>query len=323
MNITSGTTTLNIVLSSIRPLLEDSIEYKNYQLSVAKQKIVDGFYEKLLVSPLIFYVPKNTIVENKINDNFEKYAEEIFYIEQIYELLLCENLSSLEQRKFNIKWIICEMNLNVKKTKPFHDIAFLDYYLAKEKGKENTSGRLDYNLMDSLFLKRFKKSDLKSFLKTPRKYFYAAIFKVVTADKKGNYEKQELKYFDTANSIEVTEKAKTLKYNYHCPICDSQHLVYLKGHQNNNVEKYIQFNGKHVEFLCDHKGTDYEHIVRFSFDAIKKSFVLKTDEQYNQAFLYLFHLGKYNAGKIDIYKNKNEVISIDVENFHKLRSKND
>lgn len=124
MNMSSGETTLSIALSSLKEYIEGTLEYKNYQHSIASTKMTNGFYEKLLLSPMVFYVPEETIIENKTNDDFEKYTEDIFYAEKIYDLLLCMNLSPLEQNKFKVTWIICEMTLDVQKTRAFHNVAF-------------------------------------------------------------------------------------------------------------------------------------------------------------------------------------------------------
>lgn len=275
-----------------------------------------------MLSPFIFYVPYSSIVESNSDDDFEKYANDIFYIESIYVLLLCMNLSPLELKNFEVSWIVCESNKKIQKTRAFHDVAFLDYHIRREEGKQNTSGRLDYDKMDDLFFLKHKKQDLKNFLKTPRKFFFSAIFGVVSATKKGNYAKQTLLYINNPNDIKIMEKEKKLKYNYHCPICNSEHLIYLNGNQEGkaNVKKHIKLNGKYIEFLCDHEGTVFEGIVRFSFEP--KNFLLHTDEQYNQAFLYLFHRAAYREGNIDFYKNENEIGQISVDIFHQKRLEN-
>ena len=275
-----------------------------------------------MLSPLLFYVPNNTIVESNSDDDFKKYADDIFYIESIYVLLLCMNLSPLKQKEFEVSWIVCEMNKVVQKTRAFHDVAFLDYHMKREEGKKNTSGRLDYARMDDLFFLKYKKKDLENFLKTPRKFFFSAIYKITTAEEKGNYAKQTLLSMDNPNTIKITDKDKKLKHNYHCPICDSEHLIYLNGNPEGkaNVKKHLKLNGKYIEFLCDHEATDYNGIVRFSFES--KNFVLHTEEQYNQAFLYLFHKASYNNGEIGFYKSETELILMSVEKFHKKRLEN-
>jgi len=322
MKISAGKTNLYIIITSLGKLIDSSKEYENINPSIASSKIIEGFYEKLLLSPLVFYVPNNSIVESNSDDDFGKYADDIFYIESIYALLLCMNLSSLQQKEFEVTWIVCEMNKAVLKTRAFHDVAFLDYHIKREEGKKNTSGRLDYARMDNLFFKKYKKTDLKNFLKTPRKFFFSAIYKVTTAEKKGSYAEQTLLFMDDPNTIKITDKNKKLKHNYHCPICDSEHLVYLNGNSEGkaNVTKHIKLNGKYIEFLCDHEGTDYNGIVRFSFES--RNFVLHTAEQYNQAFLYLFHKASYNNGEIGFYKNETELIFISVEKFHEKRLEN-
>lgn len=320
MKISAGKTNLNIVITSLGKLIDSSIEYKNINPSIASSKIIEGFYEKLLLSPLVFYVPNTSIVESNSDDDFEKYADDIFYIEAIYTLLLCMNLSPLKQKELEVSWIICEANKEVQKTRAFHDVAFLDYHIKREKDKQNTSGRLDYDRIDALFFQKYKKKDLKNFLKIPRKFFFSAIYKITTAEEKGNYAKQTLLFIDTPNDIKITDKGK--KHNYHCPICNSEHLVYLNGNLEGraNVKKHIKLNGKYIEFLCDHELTDYEGVVRFSFEP--RNFVLHTEEQYNQAFLYLFHKAAYNKGEIDFYKNENEIVQISVDKFHKKRLEN-
>jgi len=322
MKISSGKTNLYVVITSLEKIIDNSLEYKNINSSIASTKIIDGFYEKLLLSPLVFHVPNNTIVESNSDDDFEKYKDNIFYIEPIYILLLCMNWSSLEQKKFEVSWIVCESNRAVQKTRVFHDVAFLDYHMRRAEGQENTNGRLDYARMDTLFFQKYKKKDLINFLKTPRKYFFFSIFGINPVERKGIYAKQKLLYIDNPNSIKITDKEKKLKYNYHCPICDSEYLIYLNGilKDKANVKKYIKLNGKYIEFLCDHEATDFEGIVPFSFEP--KNFVLHTEEQYNQAFLYLFHKASYNNGKIDFYKSETELTSISVEMFNKKRLEN-
>ena len=56
-------------------------------------------------SPLVFYVPNAAIVESNSDD--------IFYIESIYTLLLCMNLSPLKQKEPEVSWIMCEVNKEV------------------------------------------------------------------------------------------------------------------------------------------------------------------------------------------------------------------
>jgi len=322
MKISAGKTNLYIVITSLGKLIDSSKEYKNINPSIASSKIIEGFYENLFLSPLVFYVPNESMVESNSDDNFEKYAANIFYIEAIYTLLLCMNLSPLKQKELEVSWIVCEMNKVVQKTRAFHDVAFLDYHMKRVEGKKNTSGRLDYARMDDLFFQKYKKKDLENFLKKPRKYFFSAIWGVISVERKGIYAEQTLLYMDNPNIINITDKEKKLKHNYHCPICDSEHLVYLNGNQEgkDNVKKHIKLNGKYIEFLCDHEATDFEGIVRFSFEP--KNFVLHTEEQYNQAFLYLFHKASYNKGEIDFYKNENEIVQISVDKFHKKRLEN-
>ena len=324
MKISAGKTNLYLVLSSLGKFINTLKEYENINPSIASHKIIDGFYERLLLSPMVFYVPNKSILESNSDDDFEKYAGDIFHIEDIYTLLLCLNLSPLEQKKLEVRWIVCESNKAVQKTRVFHDVAFLDYHIRRQKGKQNTSGRLDYTRMDNFFFLQYKKQDLKNFLKTPRKFFFSAIFKVTTDEEKGNYAKQTLLFINNPNDIEVTDKEKKLKHNYHCPICNIEHLIYLNGNQDGkaNVRKYIKLNGKYIEFLCDHEGTKYSSITQFGFEAERFNFMLKTEEQYNQAFLYLFHRAEFGDGKIHFYKNKNEVDEMSVKKFHNIRIKN-
>jgi hypothetical protein len=324
MKISAGKTDLYIVISSLEKFIDSSKEYENINPSIASTKIIEGFYEKLLLSPLVFYVPNKSIVESNSDDDFKKYADDIFYMESMYTLLLCMNLSPLKQKKFEVSWIVCEMNKEVQKTRVFHDVAFLDFHMKREEGKKNTNGRLDYAKMDALFFQKYKKKDLENFLKIPRKFFFSAIYKITTAEKKGNYAKQELQYIDNPNSIKITDKQKKLKHNYHCSICDTEYLVYLNGNKEGkaNVKNHIKLNGRYIEFLCNHDATEYSGIVRFSFDAERFNFILQTDEQYNQAFLYLFHKCAFNDGEIMYYKNKDVIAEISVDEFHKKRLKN-
>jgi hypothetical protein len=325
MKIAAGTTNLSIVITSINNFITTTEEYKKLSNSLASSKIIDGFYEKLLLSPFVFYVPLGTIVESNSNDDFEKYADDIFYIESLYELLLCMNLSPLQQKELKASWIVCEMAAGVQKTRVFHDVAFLDYHIERVVGKKNTNGRLDFNRMDTLFSRKYEIKHLKNFLNNPRKFFFTAIFDVTPVAKKGEYEKQKLFYIDNPSNIEITDKQKEKKHNYHCPICNSQHLVYLNGNKaaRANVKNYIKLNGKYIEFLCDHEGTEYKEMVHFGFDAEKFNFMLQTDEQYNQAFLYLFYKASYGDGEIHFYKNKEALVSISVEKFHEKRLEND
>jgi len=320
MKILTGKTNLYTVITSLKRLIESSKEFENLDTSIASVKITNGFYKKLLLSPWVFHVPNGTLVESKLDADFEDSAADIFYIEPLYELFLCMNLSTLEQKNLKVSWIICESNKAIQKTRAFHDVAFLDYYMERVDGKQNTSGRLDYEKMDDLFFSKYQKRDLKNFLKQPRKYFFSALWKIVSLNRKGNYAKQELLYFDSPNDIVITEKHKKLKYNYHCPICDCQHLVYLNGNPKANVKKYIQLKGKFIEFLCGHEGTEYSEIVNFSFEP--KDFILHTEEQYNQAFLYLFYKASYHSGQMAFSKSEGEIGFIDVEKFHKKRLNN-
>lgn len=184
MRVMSGEDSLYTIMNAMSRIIEESVECKIDKKSLIENKINDEFYEQLLIQPLVFYVPIDTLVTNNDYTDFGLFSNDIFYIEQIYTLLACESLNNKKQQKLIVKWIICEADRTIQKIRPLQTVVMLDSLIEIKDEQKNTVGRIDYPRLEEMFFHIYKEDGLKRFLKIPRKYFYSAIFNIVSSNRK-------------------------------------------------------------------------------------------------------------------------------------------
>ena len=333
----------NIILDNMISLLDEeikaTIEYGNLIDTLSKEegkvsktktkkqrkkslkdKMTDEFLKELLLKPFIFYVKKGTLPTSNSYESFEKFADKIFYIDDIYRLLLCQKLLTFENKSYETTWIIMESKVEIKKTRDINNIPFLEYWMNKHV-ENNTSGKLDYSRMDEMFFETHNKNDLKKYFKKPGTYFYTNIFNLNLNDRKSSYALHELRYYKSPDNVILEEKNIAKKYNYICPICEHNYPVFLCGNPNSNVKSFIQSNSNYIEFDCDHKDTKYEKKYRFGFSADKYNFSLLDNDAYNKAFLYLFYLAKRTETQLEYLDENNEVKRLDIEKYFRSRDR--
>lgn len=331
MKSVSGEIKLDTLMELLKKKIEETTEYRNRPRSKIKSKIKVEFYEMLLMKPIILYVQNRTLVTNNSYDELEKFVLDVFYIEDIYTLILCMNLSIEEMKRLTVRWIICEAHIEIKKNRVFQQVPFIDYFFdrsqevefinkkCEKKVKQNRSGRLDYVRMDDMFLDQNKIDDLKTYFTKAGTYFYSNIFNVNPSGRKDTYAQHELKYYKSPSEIEIKKKDIEKAYNYQCPICKTENKVWLLGHEDSNVKKFLVLNENFIEFECNHEKTEHDGSAKFGFDPTKYGFMLQTNEQYNQAFLYLFYRARHADGYIE-YLEENEIKRLSIENYNKMRS---
>ncbi|HHD78067.1 MAG TPA: hypothetical protein ENK98_00255 [Epsilonproteobacteria bacterium] len=324
MKSISGEIKLDRLIDLTKEKVEESTEYRNRPKSNAVKKLEVAFYEMLFLKPLLFYVPKGTLVSSNSYDEFEKFVSDIFYIDDIYTLILCMNLSIEKMKNYSVKWIICEAEKKIQKSRVFQQVPFLDYYMSRKKdGSNSTSGKLDFIKLDQMYFDNHKKADFKKYLRKAGEYFYTNIFSLNLTERKDDYAIRELKYFKRPSEIEYSDKDIEKLYNYTCPICEAQHQIWLIGNEKSNVKECIKLNDEFVEFECDHENTDFEGIAKFGFNAIERQHALLTDEQYNQAFLYLFYRAKHNKGDMEYKDQEGKIQKMSIAKYNEKRSAGD
>ena len=266
-------------------------------------------------------MPKGTLVISNSYDEFEKFVLDVFYIDDIYTLILCMNLSIEEMKNYSVKWIICEAEKKIQKNRVFQQVPFLDYYMSRKKDGENTtSGKLDFSKLDEMYDDEHERADLKKYLSKAGEYFYTNILSLNLTERKACYAQRELKFFNSPGEIEIGDKDIEKLYIYTCPICKVQHRIWLIGNEKGNVKEFIKLNDEFVEFECDHENTDFTRVAKFGFNATKRQHTLLTDEQYNQAFLYLFYRAKHNKGYLEYMDNEGKIQKISIVEYNEKRS---
>ncbi len=319
------------MISLIGELLKSTNEYKKLTTELVgkevkkksiKDKVTNNFFEKLLLKPFIFYVKNDTLPTSNAYESFEKFSDKIFYIEDIYRLLLCQQLLPVGNRAYEVNWIIMESKVEIKKTRDINNIPFLEYWMSKHV-KNNTSGKLDYSRMDEMFFEVHNKNDLSKYFKKPGTYFYTNILNLNLTDRKSSYATHELRYYESPNCIIIDKKDIVKKYNYICPICDHNYPIFLCENDNSNVKSFIKQNSRYIEFDCDHKGTKYENKAKFGFSINKHPFDLHTDEDCNKAFLYLFYLAKPGEECFEYNDKDNKLQQWKLDDYFKIRADKD
>lgn len=319
MRIKSGTIKLNVLYEECLFLLKNSVYEKYYLKSTLHKKVNSDFTDSILKKHFTFYVRKNMLDDSKnIEDNFAFYAKKIFATDDIFRLLFLKNLSEIDKERYEINWIIVESDKDINQSLINQELLFLDYFIKKEK--TNTKGQIDYELFEEILLKE-NENIKKDFLKTARKNFLQNIFGLKL--NKTNYATKKLIYYENANKIEIKKNMINYCYTFNCPLCGFPHKIFLNGHANANINKYIYLNEKNNRFIfkCNHYKSEISKKINIGFKSTKLDYKLDDNiKEYdkNKAFIYIFRTFRFkDNSQFEYIKNENEIIDFEISKYIK------
>lgn len=314
MKIKSGNIKLDNLLKECDDLIKRTTHLKNYKKSIIFEKVKPFFIETMLKKHFTFYVSVGTLDDSKnTEDNFSFYSRNIFATEDIYYLLFLKNLSDFEKNEKEVKWVIIEANKDIKKSIEIKELMFLDFYLKKDS--INEKGLIDYELYESVLLST-NENIKKDFLKRSSKNFLSNLFSL-NLNKK-SYASQKLLYHEYVDDIILKKNMHKYIYVFYCPLCGLQHNIFLKGHKNANVDKYIKIdeNSNRIIFDCKHLGSEIDSKIKFGIKREKLKNELNNSENFNKVFLYLFYSFKYNDEKTFSYcQNENQIKEFSISEY--------
>jgi hypothetical protein len=183
MNIVAGECTLDVILDNIESLLKETPEYNNAEASHISKKITDEFYRRLFMTPLVFHVEKGRIKESVSNGDFTNFNGYIFYIENIYELIIADNISRAEQKKIDVRWIVLESDKSIVRYRFLHILSMFDQWIQRGD-RRNTVGRIDYDKLEKMVASGRRSNYLKSLFRHYRKRVYSYVLNMQTNDEK-------------------------------------------------------------------------------------------------------------------------------------------
>jgi hypothetical protein len=318
LKVVTGTEKLSIIIDNIKkPFLTDFIYSKNMKFNL-KNKITPEFINVLTEKPLIFYAKKGSFNASYDGAEFVSFAPFIYYAENLETLRYLKVIDVDIQNEIEIQWVIIETEKNIKMSAWLDKLIFLDFW-QKEKGKKDSSGKIDYfeieNLLKELSPKNYGQMLVKKFIK----YVTYPLLKIKPPQ--DQYIFPTLRYIKTPLNIKITEDMNNYVYRYKCPICGNKYSVVLSNSKNKrklNVKKMIVYNSKEdkIEFKCDHEGTIYEGKNRPYFRPSKVGgFSLKEDIDYDKAFLYLFERYKKEGDNFILIKENGELKSNSISDY--------
>jgi hypothetical protein len=316
MKTLSGTTSLKILISELKEVIEASNEYKRVEKSKCFNKVTEAFILKLLEKPLLLFVPQNTISSSFIDVKFEQYAHNVFAIDDIYSILFLMNIGSIEQQLYTVSWIMAEAPKNIHTIQPVKNLVFMDYWL----DRKGSNGRMDIMGMEEDIDKRINKNKIKSYLKKPGKYFFKNLLDLQISSTKKQYASHNLKYHKSPKNVVITDKDYKIVYRFNCPVCNEKHSISLgKGINNTSTTKQVIIkneNNNYIQFNCGHHKTVYKNYPNPGFHAdIDKWFTLKTQEDYDQAFLFIYYQHHREGDDIIAMNEEGDEIRISFDEY--------
>lgn len=314
MKIKSGNIRLDHLLKECDELIKRTVQIKNYKKSIIFEKTKPAFIDMMLKKHFTFYVSKGTLDDSKnTEDNFSFYSRSIFATEDIYYLLFLKNLSDFEKSYKEVKWVIIEADRDIIKSIEIKELMFLDFYLKKDS--INEKGLIDYELYELVFLST-NENIKKDFLKRSSKNFLSNLFSL-NLNKK-SYASQKLLYHEYVDDIVLKKNMHKYIHVFYCPLCGFQHNIFLKGHKDANVDKYIKIDedSKRIIFDCKHLGSEINSRIKFGIKREKLKSELNNNETFNKAFLYFFYNFKYTDEKnFSFCQRDNEIKKFSISEY--------
>lgn len=336
MEINIGKINLLKLFEELEKAIDFEFEKRLLKNLISQDKFSKKIYDDFLRRPIIIYIKENTLpVSSNINNNILQYIKNAIGVERNFELFYFKKLKMDELELLEVNCILIESDYkDINSLNTLDSMIFLDYFIEKKvdknlKPKNNTSGKINYQLIDEYFDLNYTDTDLKKLRKKAGEHKSQYFLELQL--EKPNYKNIELEYFESPENINLSiyDLTKTI-FNYRCPICNNKHKIKLHGYRKNNevnVSSYIKPSGdsginnqpKHFIFNCDHFKTKYFNINN-SYAKVKNDFKYTCsldNEQYNRLFLFIAARLKYfDDSKVKYIKKYNEKED-DIEKYNK------
>lgn len=291
MKVVAGEDKLCVIMDTAKKLFAiyfpDQKEGKFNSLA----HVNEDFFNSIIKKPIIFHCEIGKLNGSHHSGEFKNFAEFIHYADHLESLWFLYHLPGPDQEKLNIKWVVIESTKEVKNSDLLQKLIFLDYWQVSH-GKKNTSGKIDYERLESLIRNTAPKNFGKVIMKKFIKFISYPLLGVKPPQM--DYLYPELRFIVSPSSIKIDDEMNNNIYRYKCIVCGMMHSVVLHRAQKKKMpssKTMIRYdaNKKRVEFICNHVKTNFEGMPNVYFMPEKVGgFELKTPESYDQAFLFLF-----------------------------------
>ena len=298
MQVVSGTLQLKELLDLLNPLLNNHYLNNEDPTFSMIDKIDEGYYQRGSGIPILFTVPKGTLSATTHESNLGDIINDVFYILDIEYLYFLQTLSSLDQKKYQMDWIVFESNRSIIVAGALKWVAILDFWQDRASSS-NSVGRLDYEKMERYYTS-IVKNIFNIFKRKSQNFIVHALGLNLSSRKRKpikqelEYVKQELKYYESPKEIVIDEHLKKMVFAYICPICGSTENIVLTGSDHTNFKStrsVMTYNKvtENVEYECRHKEKEWESEICSGFHGKIMLNGLKEDDDFDKAFLYLFY----------------------------------
>ena len=336
MEINTGKINLLKLFEELEKVIDFEFEKKLLKNLISQDKFSKKIFDDFFRRPIIIYIKENTLpVSTNINNNISKYIEHAIGIERNFELFYFKKMKMDELELIEVTCILIESDYKyINSLNALNSIIFLDYFIETKvdenlKPRNNTSGKINYQLIDEYFDLNYSDTDLNKLRRKAGEHKSQYFLELQL--EKPTYKNIELKYFESPNDIDLLMYDLTkIIFNHRCPICNNEHKIKLFGYRKNNevnVSNYVKAAGnsginnqpKYFIFNCDHFETKYFGISN-SYAKVTNDFKypdLKKEEHYNRIFLFIAARLKYfDDSDIKYIKKYNEKED-DIENYNK------
>lgn len=291
LKVVTGTEKLSTVIEGIQKTFSLNFIYSQNKEFKFVDNISPEFITILISKPIIFYAKKGSLNGSHHSAEFINYSTYIYYSENLETLRYLKSLSEDVQKKIEIKWVIIDVDDDVRISSWLDRLIFLDFW-QEEREKKITSGNIDYQGIEAVLKDLSPKKYGQLFMKKFIKYVTYPLLRIKPPQFEYVYPK--LQYIKKPSDILVTDDMNNNVYRYECCICGKKHFVVMTNSKNKkkpSSKNMIAFDvGKNcIEFKCNHEDTEFKGNRRPYFKPDKVGgFFLKESKDYDKAFLYLF-----------------------------------
>jgi len=290
--VVEGKDNLAHFLSLLKNYIDSSVFNNIYDGSFILENSTSYALELLVMKPVVCYVKKGSLLSNNSYVDFESYVDQIVAIEDIFSLLILQNLELYLQKKFEINWIAFEAPVAIGKSTFIATMCSIDVLLARDES--NTVGRLNYKKIEDLFSVVLGEKHISKLTRDKRcKSFLSCVLKIFPTYKKNDYV-TSVEY--DGNNYNISKEELEKVYRTKCYVCNNLFSVVLHGNKKHNVEhKYIfpddimntfsHDEDVYVEMVCQECIHD-KKITRPTMNVLSK---LKSEDEYNNIFLKLYN----------------------------------
>ena len=318
MKVVTGIEKLSIVMEGIKSTFSSDHIYSQNKKFKFVDNISSEFTNILINKPIVFYAKKGSLSGSYHSAEFINYAPCIYYAENLETLRYLKSLAEDIQKEIEIKWVIIDVNEDVRISSWLDRLIFLDFW-QEEREKKITSGNIDYEGIEAVLKDLSPKKYGQLFMKKFIKYVIYPLLRIKAPQ--FEYVYPELRYIKNPSSLSITEAMRNNVYRYECCICGNKHFVVMSNSKHKKKPKSqnkILFDEKKncIEFKCDHENTNYEGKRRPYFKPEKVGgFILKEKSDYDKAFLYLFERYKKVDENINLIQEDGIVKSFPISQY--------